>query len=90
MFMRIFLSRSILSTYLNVSESEINKNWSVPQWVLFMFLFYAAPDPCEGAICRIHNFCHYGNGTFDVCNCINSWNGTNCTGKIVDLIAEAA
>ena len=55
-----------------------------------MFIFYAAPDPCEGAICRIHNFCHYDNGTFDVCNCINPWNGTNCTGKIVDPIAEAA
>ena len=54
-----------------------------------MFIFYAAFDPCEGAICRIHNFCHYNMSRFDVCNCANPWNGTNCTGKIVDPIAEA-
>ena len=54
--------------------------------VVHVYIFYAVPDPCEGAVCRIHNFCRYGNGTFDVCNCINPWNGTNCTGKIVDQI----
>ena len=78
---------SLRYTEIWSTGSQYASNWNA---FLFLFIFCEAPDPCEGAICRIHYFCQYNNSRFDTCNCTNPWNGTNCTGKIVDPIAEAA
>ena len=74
-----------------MSKKQQSIQFTVRYWVLFMFLFYTAPDPCEGAICRIHNFCRYSD-RWDVCNCTNPWTGTDCANtqysKIVDPIIK--